>query len=265
MRKRDNSEGDQEEPDEILDQVVEDASHYTAMKTPGSLQPSHLFPPFSGEIVLLTVPDVMNPLDLINSEVVIGGKKDSLVEAAGQRYKMATFPADADNINLPSLFLPDQNGQLSKVTTEVKACLVVKGEVEERDEDGKNCVDIEALRSIHYKAPKDLQRRDFFTKTKIREATMDNEKPVKRKKKSAGNINSSLDTSLQSNGEVQSPGKKKKTKHLSKSSNKASENSPFAGLEHPVGKIKQENLESDSRSMNSLSFKGKKKSKEKQV
>lgn len=51
------------------------------------------------------------------------------------------------------------------VTAEVKACLVVKGEVEKRDEDGKNCVDIEALRSIHYKAPKDLPRRDFFTKT----------------------------------------------------------------------------------------------------
>ncbi|MPC71132.1 hypothetical protein E2C01_065402 [Portunus trituberculatus] len=107
----------------------------------------------------------MNPLDLINSEVTIGGRKDSLVVAAGQRYRMATFPADTENTNLPSLFLPDHNGHLSKVTAEIKACLVVKGELEEREEDDKNCVDIEALRSVHYKAPKDLPRRDFFTKT----------------------------------------------------------------------------------------------------
>ena len=51
------------------------------------------------------------------------------------------------------------------VATEIKARLVVRGELEEKDEDDKNCVDIEALRSVHYKAPKDLQRRDFFTRT----------------------------------------------------------------------------------------------------
>ncbi|KAK8400962.1 hypothetical protein O3P69_002626 [Scylla paramamosain] len=230
-----NFGGREEEPDEILYQVVEDASCYTVMKMPGSLQPSHLFPPFSGELVLLTVPDAMNPLDLINSEVVVGGRKDSLVVAAGQRFRMATFPIESDNINLPSLFLPDQNGQLSKVTAEIKACLMVKGEVEEREEDGKNCVDIEALRSVHYKAPKDLQRRDFFTKTKTREVVMEIEKPVKRKKKNVGNIYTSLDTSLQSNGKVQSPGKKKKTKHFPQSSNKAPGNSPHAeGMEYPV-------------------------------
>lgn len=56
----------------------------------------------------------MNPLDLINSEVVIGGRKDSLVEAQGQKYRLATYPADLDSTSHPSLFLPDQDGHLTK-------------------------------------------------------------------------------------------------------------------------------------------------------
>ena len=45
---------------QILDKVVKDASLYTAMETPGSLQSSHLFPPFSGDLVLLALPDAVS-------------------------------------------------------------------------------------------------------------------------------------------------------------------------------------------------------------
>lgn len=45
---------------QILDKVVKDASLYTTMKTPGPVQPYHFFPPFSGELVLLALPDVVS-------------------------------------------------------------------------------------------------------------------------------------------------------------------------------------------------------------
>ncbi|MPC93867.1 hypothetical protein E2C01_089012 [Portunus trituberculatus] len=93
------------------------------------------------------------------------------------------------------------------------------------------------------------------------------EKPEKRKKKNtSGNLSTSLDSSLQSNGDLQSPRKKKKTKHLPQIANEATENSPDAEeLKYPEKKIKKEHFESDSGNINSLSFKGKKKSKEKHV
>ena len=46
--------------------------------------------------------------------MVVGGRKESVVMGGGQKYRMATYPANPDNNNLPSVFLPDQNGKLTK-------------------------------------------------------------------------------------------------------------------------------------------------------
>lgn len=93
------------------------------------------------------------------------------------------------------------------------------------------------------------------------------EKPMKRKKKTVDiNVSTNLDTSLQSNGVVQSPGKKKKHKHLPQIANEASGNlSNAEEFNYSEKKIKKERSEPDSGNINSLSLKGKKKSKEKHV
>lgn len=40
-----------------LSRVVKDTAGYTAMTKPGALQPAHLLPPFSADLVLLTLPN----------------------------------------------------------------------------------------------------------------------------------------------------------------------------------------------------------------
>lgn len=199
--------------EEVLSHVV-DTSIYTPMTQPGALQPAHFLPPFSSELVLVTLPDVVNPMNLINSELVIGGRKDSQLVAGKHKYRVTTYPASQDTTCLPSLFLPDQDGKLTKVTSDIKAFLVVKGEVEEEEEDGKNRVDIEALRSIPCKLPKNLQRRDFLGKSRRVEALAENIKPTKRKKKGVGSL-PSPDDSGQPSGKDRTSRKKKRGEALS--------------------------------------------------
>ena len=90
------------------------------------------------------------------------------------------------------------------------------------------------------------------------------EKPVKRKKKNS-DINTTLDNSRQSSEEVQSPGKKKKSKHVSPDSKESSENSLRSEeLGYNIKKkIKKENSEVGIGNVSSVSLRGKKKNKEK--
>ncbi|XP_050700449.1 uncharacterized protein LOC126987493 isoform X3 [Eriocheir sinensis] len=106
--------------EEVLSHVV-DTSIYTPMTQPGALQPAHFLPPFSSELVLVTLPDVVNPMNLINSELVIGGRKDSQLVAGKHKYRVTTYPASQDTTWLPSLFLPDQDGKLTKGRVETLA------------------------------------------------------------------------------------------------------------------------------------------------
>lgn len=62
----------------------------------------------------------MDPMKLINSEVMVGGRKDSLLVAGRDRYRLATYPASQDTTSIPSIFLPDQDGQLTKGKTFIR-------------------------------------------------------------------------------------------------------------------------------------------------
>ncbi|KAK4296494.1 hypothetical protein Pmani_031013 [Petrolisthes manimaculis] len=152
---------------EVLGKVVEDVSKYQVMKDPGALPLYQLSDP-STEVYLVTIPnDLLNPMKLVNTEMVFGGGKERELVLGKERYRVASYAAS--NISKPpSLFLPDMNGVLHKVADgKIRGHLALRGgphEGPKEDKKGLERVDLDSLRSnTKHLPPEDLKPRNFFS------------------------------------------------------------------------------------------------------
>ncbi|KAK3885912.1 hypothetical protein Pcinc_009904 [Petrolisthes cinctipes] len=152
---------------EVLGKVVEDVSKYQVMRDPGALPLYQLSDP-STEVYLVTIPnDLLNPMKLVNTEMVFGGGKERELVLGKERYRVASYAAS--NISKPpSLFLPDMNGVLHKVADgKIRGHLALRGgphEGPEEDKKGLERVDLDSLRSnTKHLPPEDLKPRNFFS------------------------------------------------------------------------------------------------------
>ncbi|KAG7170953.1 hypothetical protein Hamer_G012526 [Homarus americanus] len=116
----------------------------------------------------------VNPLNLINTEVVISDKKGQNLNVEGLQYKIVSYK-NSKVADSPTLFLPDEIGHLHRVNSEVKGHVIIKGQP--RNFVNNKRIDIHALRSIRHQPPTDIRERNFLSKT-------GNEKESKSRKRS---------------------------------------------------------------------------------
>lgn len=143
---------------EILSKVTADHVEFTPVKEPGNIQVQHLDP--DKELYLFMIPkDTINPLSLVNSEVVIGGRKEKDLSVKDEKCKLVTYESFSTP-DTPSLFLPDEMGELHKVNFEIKGRVVLKGQTKILP--NNSVIDIDTLRSVHHKPPVDIKERNFL-------------------------------------------------------------------------------------------------------
>ncbi|XP_042218570.1 uncharacterized protein LOC121863804 isoform X2 [Homarus americanus] len=158
---------------EILSKITEKPSEFIPLQEPGAAQEQDI--DLNTELYIFTIPqEIVNPLNLINTEVVISDKKGQNLNVEGLQYKIVSYK-NSKVADSPTLFLPDEIGHLHRVNSEVKGHVIIKGQP--RNFVNNKRIDIHALRSIRHQPPTDIRERNFLSKT-------GNEKESKSRKRS---------------------------------------------------------------------------------
>ncbi|XP_045593942.1 uncharacterized protein [Procambarus clarkii] len=158
------TQADEAEPklkgtERILSKVTNKPDDYSFLEEPGAAKVQNL--DSNTELYIFAIPSkTLDPLNLVNAHIVIGGTKEQNLIVQKQQYRIVTCEnSSADDTS--TLFLPDEKGELHAVNSMVKGRVMIRGQL--GDLDNHSRINIDDLRCVQHKPPTDIKERNFWS------------------------------------------------------------------------------------------------------
>ncbi|XP_037778995.1 uncharacterized protein LOC119575447 [Penaeus monodon] len=221
MPQEEEQEEGKTEAKQELSGIVPDVSEFAPVENPGPLSLENLGP--DKELFIVRMPHGMvQPPKLANVNLTLDIKKKRSIQIDNHLLSVSAYESSTVG-STPSLFLPDDDGELHQVKLNITGQIILKHEPLSSSD--KTTIDINNLRAVRHQPPSDIRERNFLSRSKTEKRTLvqateeetleGNSKKKKKKKKKKRQEEAEIEENMEVEEEEEAVSKKppKKKKH----------------------------------------------------
>lgn len=219
QEKGQESEDGKTEAKQELSGIVPDVAEFAPVENPGPLSLEHLGP--DKELFIVRMPyGMVQPPKLANVNLTLDSKKKRSVQIDNHLLSVSAYESSTVG-STPSIFLPDDDGELHQVKLNIAGQIILKHEPQSSSDNPT--IDINTLRAVKHQPPSDIQERNFLSRSitekrilvqATEEETPEENPKKKKKKKKKKQEEAEIEENMEEEVSIK-PSKKKKHKRQS--------------------------------------------------